>query len=73
MSNLECIRSSEECSGKVEFRFPPDRDDFNAFPLCKFHWNKRLDEAEKNLELLSDIPPDWFDPAYAGERWDEDY
>jgi len=21
----------------------------------------------------SDIPPPWFDPGYAGERWNEDY
>jgi hypothetical protein len=21
----------------------------------------------------SDVPPAWFDPTYAGERWDEDY
>ena len=22
---------------------------------------------------MSDIPPSWFDPADAGERWNEDY
>ena len=22
---------------------------------------------------MSDLPPDWYDPADAGERWDDDY
>lgn len=22
---------------------------------------------------LPEVAPDWFDPTYAGERWDEDY
>ena len=22
---------------------------------------------------MSDVAPSWFDPTYAGERWDEDY
>lgn len=60
------------CSGPVEFRLSPDRDDLRAFPRCEYHWEVRLAEAERNLELLSDVPPARFDPAYAGERWEED-
>lgn len=28
---------------------------------------------ERSRELTSDVAPDWFDPGYAGERWDDDY
>lgn len=69
---LECLDGPKGCAGPVEFRTTPDRDDFRAFPRCEAHFEKRLKEAERTLELLSDVPPRWFDPAYAGERWDED-
>lgn len=72
MDEVRCTNEGPDCKGPVEYHISPDRDDMKAFPRCEFHWAKRLDEAEKNMELLSDIPPDWFDPSYAGERWDED-
>ncbi len=31
----------------------------------------RADESARELE--SDCVPGWFDPAYAGERWEDDY
>ena len=33
-----------------------------------------LDRYENSIERYadSDVPPDWFDPAAAGERWDDD-
>lgn len=68
-----CLEEGPGCQGEVEYFISPDRRDMKAFPRCAYHRDKRLDQAEKNLELLSDVPPDWFDPSYAGERWDEDY
>lgn len=70
---IHCNHESDECKGEVQYHLPPDRDDMKAFPFCEYHWAKRLESAERTLELLSDIPPDWFDPANAGEHWDEDY
>lgn len=70
---LECLDGPEDCAGAVEFRTTPDRSDFQAFPRCDFHFERRLEAAERNLELQSDTAPSWFDPAYAGERWDADY
>lgn len=72
---IECIDShhSTTCFGPVEFHISPDRDDMKAFPRCDKHWGIRLEQAHKTMELLSDTPADWFDPAYAGECWDEDY
>lgn len=67
-----CLQEGPCCSGPVAYHLNPDRDDFKAFPRCEYHQQARLAEAERNLELLSDVPPAWFDPAYAGERWEED-
>jgi hypothetical protein len=70
---LICLDESPECAGAVEWTTTPDRDDFKHFPRCTFHHKKRLDAAERNRGWRSDVPPAWFDPTYAGERWDEDY
>lgn len=70
---LRCLQEGPDCQGEVEMFISPDRHDMKAFPRCQFHIQQRLESAEKTMELLSDVPPDWFDPSYAGERWDEDY
>ena len=31
------------------------------------------DESRADLSGLPATPPDWFDPANAGESWDDDY
>ena len=67
-----CLQAGPDCKGPVEFHMNPDRDDFKSFPRCEFHQAKRLDASEKNREYMSDTPPSWFDPTYAGERWSED-
>lgn len=69
---LKCLQESPQCQGVVEMRLSPDREDMKAFPRCEYHWEKRLISAQQTREYLSDVAPSWFDPAYAGERWDED-
>lgn len=71
---LKCMdaRPDSPCKGDVEYRITPDRRDMRAFPRCEGHFERRLRDAEKNLELMSDVPPSWFDPTYVGESWDED-
>jgi hypothetical protein len=58
--------------GAVEFHLNPDRDDLKSFARCEFHQAKRLEAAERNRDMRGDLAPAWFDPSYAGERWDED-
>lgn len=41
--------------------------------LCEPCLDRRLEGLERAREYMSDVPPDWFDPTYAGERWDDDY
>lgn len=69
---LTCLDGPNDCAGDVEYRITPDREDMKAFPRCEAHFQRRLDQAERNLELMSDVAPTWFDPSYAGERWHED-
>lgn len=72
--HIDCLddHGQGECSGPVEFRTTPDRDDLRHFPRCEAHFDKRLAAAERTRDLRGDVPPPWFDPAYADERWDED-
>lgn len=72
MVELECLDGPEGCAGEVEYRTTPDRSDFRGFPRCETHFERRLEQAEHNLELLSSTPPSWFDPMDAGEAWGED-
>lgn len=72
MTVPRCIDGPEGCEGRVQFRSTPDRSDLKTFPRCEAHFELRLAAAEHTMELLSPTPPPWFDPAYAGERWDED-
>lgn len=62
-----------DCRGPVEFYATPGR--LRAFPRCTRHWEERMDRYENSIERYanSDTPPSWFDPSYAGERWDEEY
>jgi hypothetical protein len=68
---LECIdEGMDDCSGPVEWH-SVDPGRAQAFPRCEKHWGERLDRRENSIERyeFSDVPPDWFDPANAGEEW----
>ena len=69
----ECIEYDPDfCEGVADHR---SVDGFGSAPVrCDYHWALRLERRENSLEKYanSDLPPAWFDPAYAGERWAED-
>lgn len=69
-----CLEDGPDCEGKVEYHLNPDREDLKTFPRCAYHQGKRLERAEAHIKdgWNSDVPPAWFDPTYAGERWEED-
>lgn len=71
---LECLddHGEDNCRGEIEYRSVPGG---NAFPRCVAHFDARMDRYENSIERYadSDVVPDWFDPSYAGERWDDDY
>lgn len=72
---LECLEAADgDCKGAVEYR-PSLTGTGTAIERCDYHWTKRLDKEEELREVYPDspFPPPWFDPANAGEHWDEDY
>lgn len=40
--------------------------------LCSECKERSLRADERAREYMSDVPPAWFDPTYAGEVWHED-
>ncbi len=62
-----------DCAGATEYRESLSGTG-RSFARCDYHWDKRLDEQERIRRNYPDTPtpPAWFDPTYAGERWDED-
>ena len=50
----------------------PDTLDVNE-RLCDRCFDRKMRVWEESRELMADLPPSWFDPANAGESWDEDW
>lgn len=69
----ECLEYGEDCSGPVGFHSTGPA--LSTFPRCDFHQDRRQERYESSIERESesDSPPSWFDPTYAGERWESDY
>lgn len=73
-TELRCLDDHGEntCRGPVEYH---TLDGLRSWPRCTAHFERRLNRYENSLERYanSDVAPSWFDPAAAGERWDDDY
>jgi hypothetical protein len=74
--------SKKACGGEV--REYPSRTGITTSKRCEVHQEEHNEEMDKLEERLNHTypgwnsdaayvhPPDWFDPTYAGERWNED-
>lgn len=62
--------AGEQCEGAVEFRFALSSTG-RSFPRCERHWSLRLDAQEEIDRRYPTHAPADFDPADAGESWDE--
>ena len=60
------------CEGAIENRMALSSTG-KSFPRCEKHFEARLKTQDEINERYPTLPPSDFDPAYAGERWDEDY
>ena len=69
---LEYGSDGEDCGGPVELHLRPS--DWKSFPRCERHQAARERSRRNSMERYadSDVPPSWFDPSYAGERWEDD-
>ena len=72
----ECLNygaDGSECRGPVDYWHSGGMSG-KSWPCCEKHGLQRLEEHENSIERYadSDVAPDWFDPANAGERWSED-
>ena len=74
---LECIDAHAfdegECRGSIELR-PSLTGTGTPIPRCDLHWLARQERDERDRIDYPDspIPPAWFDPMAAGERWDDE-
>lgn len=77
----ECIDGPDGCRGEVhEFT---SRSGATTSFRCEHHQDEyevRMDKVYQEVQERypgfdrpGSPPPDWFDPSYAGERWDDDY
>lgn len=71
---MKCINESPECEGEVELRPAPPMGE-KSYARCEYHQAQRWARYDGSLEqeAQSPVPPDWFDPSFAGERWDDEY
>jgi hypothetical protein len=62
-----------ECTGTVELR-PSLSGTGTPIARCDGHWAARQAFQRRHERDYPDspVPPRWFDPAAAGERWNED-
>lgn len=69
---IECLDGPEGCGGATEYRMPLSGTG-RSFPRCEEHWEARLETQAEINNRYPTLPPSDFDPAYAGECWEEDY
>ena len=66
-----CLRFDDNCQGNLEQRFTTLGTEiwecaYHAREMAK--WRRQLNERYPD----SPVAPEWFDPSYAGESWDDD-
>lgn len=76
MGYHDCLDGPAGCEGEVFERLTRSGSGMR-FPRCEKHYveyAERMDavHAETRRRYPRSAPAD-FDPAYAGERWDDDY
>ncbi|AEK07141.1 hypothetical protein JOEDIRT_122 [Mycobacterium phage JoeDirt] len=74
---MDCLEGPEGCAGDV-FMYEALSGSGERYPRCERHYAEyyarvwpKMEETRKRYPD-TDTPPDWFDPTYAGERWNED-
>jgi hypothetical protein len=58
------------CGGDVEYRTALSATG-KSFPRCDKHWEERYETQRQIDQRYPQLQPSDFDPAYAGEVWDD--
>lgn len=68
----DCLGSGEH-GGEVFYG--PSSTGATSYVMCEAHRAERMERtmAIRQRYPDSDVAPSWFDPTYAGERWNDDY
>lgn len=69
----ECLRGPDGCRGPIRERVAAGGT--TMIYECETHMAQSMERLDRISRDYPDspVPPSWFDPAYAGERWDDDY
>lgn len=72
---MDCLDGPEGCDGQVHMR-PSMSGSGMLWPRCDLHYQQYADRMRPIIADINrrypNMPPDDFDPLYAGERWSED-
>jgi len=77
---IECLEHHrlEDCQGEVSY-YPALSGSGISYPRCEKGYDEYVERTQPKMDEInarypdSPFAPDWFDPTYAGESWDEDY
>jgi len=76
----DCIEHTipADCEGEVMF-YQALSGSGESYPRCEKGYAEYVERVQPQMDSIrerypdSSTPPSWFDPTYAGERWDDDY
>lgn len=79
MADWCCEHSdTSECEGDVGYYMALSGSG-ESYPRCEKGYEEYVARVQPQMDEIrsrypdSSFAPSWFDPTYAGERWDEDY
>ena len=70
---MKCIDEyRSDCAGEVEYRLVEVSVNLQTYPRCAKHFKEHVERADRAAQRYPQQQPQDFDPAYAGERWEEE-
>lgn len=75
----ECLEHDDpaDCEGPVLYR-PALSGSGESYPRCDKGYDEYVTRVQPRMDAIRErypdtpTPPDWFDPTYAGESWNEE-
>lgn len=72
---MDCLDGPDGCNGEVHMH-PSMSGSGMLWPRCEAHYRAYTERMGPIIDDINrrypKLPPDDFDPLYAGESWDED-